>query len=293
MLARAMNDTSTFRPRSNEVRRRFDRVCAGFDDAAVVQRLSGDGLLERMQPMQLDARRILELGSATGSLSRQLARRFRGSQVISVDLSHNMLSRARRQHPWFSRIRELQANAERLPLPDNCIDVVVANQLLPWLGPAPDALREVARVLRAEGLFAFASLGPDSLVEIREAFADGDEHVNQFADMHDLGDALVRAGLRDPVLDVDRIELSYSTTAALLRDLRDCGGNTLPGRRRTLTGKNRFRAATEGLQNNARDGQLKVTVELIYGHAWGGNVTRPDGEFRVDVADLRGRRRGR
>lgn len=288
-----MTDTSTIRPRKNDVRRRFDRACAHFDDVAFVHRLSGDGLLERLQPVQIDAQRVLEVGSATGTLSRQLARHFKGSQVLSVDLSHNMLSRARRQHPWFSRIRELQADAEHLPLPDNSVDVVVANQLLPWLGPAPEALREAARVLRKEGLFAFASLGPDSLVEIREAFADGDEHIHHFADMHDVGDALVRAGLRDPVLDVDRLELSYRDTAALYRDLRHCGGNTLAGRRRTLTGKDRFRAADKALQERARDGQIRVTVELIYGHAWGGDAAQSDGEFRIDVADLRGRRRAR
>lgn len=292
MLAVAMNDTSRITPRQRDVQRRFDRAADHFDGADVVHRISGDGLLERLQPMQLRAGRVLEVGSATGTLSRQLARHFRGSRVVSLDLSSNMLGKARRQHPWFSRIREVQASAARLPFPDNSMDLVVANQLLPWLGPSPDALQEIARVLRPEGLFAFASLGPDSLLEVREAFADDDEHVLRFADMHDVGDALVRAGLRDPVLDVDRLALSYRDTHALYRDLRYCGGNTLAGRRRSLTGKARFARADGALKARFKDEQLGITLELVYGHAWGASVVGKGGEYRVDVADLRGRRRG-
>ncbi|MGB5353030.1 MAG: methyltransferase domain-containing protein [Woeseia sp.] len=286
-----MNDPSKIQPLEADVRRHFDRAAPHFDDADMVHRVTGDGLLERLLPMRLEAQRVLELGSATGTLSRELARQFRGCQVLSADLSLNMLRRARRQHPWFSKIREIQASATRLPLPDNSVDVVIANLLLPWLGPSPAALAEIARVLRPEGLFAFASLGPDSLGDLREAFADGHEHVNVFADMHDVGDALVRAGLRDPVLDVDRLELTYRDTASLYRDLRHCGGNALAGRRRTLTGKVRFQRADQALQARFQDQQLAVTLELVYGHAWGANVVRQDGEFRVGIAEIRGRRR--
>ncbi|NNE59590.1 MAG: methyltransferase domain-containing protein [Woeseia sp.] len=293
MLVKAMDDLSSFLPRQRDVRRRFDRIAADFDEADVVHRVTGDGLLERLQPMQLEARRVLELGAATGTLSRQLSRHFRRSQVVSVDLSLPMLREARRHRGWFSRVRELQASAEQLPLADDSADVVVANQLLPWLGPSPAGLKEVARVLRPEGLFAFASLGPDSFRELRAAFEDGDAHVHSFADMHDVGDALVRAGLRDPVLDVDRLELSYRDTQSLYRDLRRCGGNTLTGRRQSLTGKERFRRADKALDDSRQQGSIRISLELVYGHAWGAKVSQTAGEFRVDVADLRGRRRQR
>ncbi len=291
MLA-AVNAAHPNLPRQRDVRRRFDRAAATFDDADFVHRVTGDGLLERLQPITLKAGRVLELGSATGTLSRQLARHFRGSRVISLDLSHGMLRRARRARSRFARITEIQASAVQLPLADNSVDAVIANQLLPWLSDPPAALAEVARVLRPEGLFAFASLGPASLEELRQAFAaDGEPHVLEFADMHNVGDALVKAGLRDPVLDVDRLALSYRDTAALYRDLRSCGGNALRGRRNTLTGKAHFRRSDAALQTHFAAGQLTLSLELVFGHAWGGTPRGRDGEIRIDVADLRGRRR--
>jgi len=206
-----MNEEDPGSPRRRDVRRRFDRAAANFDDADFVHRVSGDGLLERLEPLTVEAKRVVDLGAATGSLSLELARRFRGSRVLAVDQSLPMLGRARRRHTRFSRVREINAEAEALPLPAGSVDVVVANMLLPFIAEPGAVLGEVARVLRRDGVFAFASLGPDSLGELREAFAgDGLAHVMPFADMHDVGDALVRAGLRDPVLDVDRLTVSFA-----------------------------------------------------------------------------------
>lgn len=295
----AMSETDQQRPaapRRRDVRRRFDRAAAGFDEADFVHRVTGEGLLERLAPVRLEAGRVLELGSATGTLSRQLAKRFRRCQVLSLDLSHAMLARARRKRWRFARISELQASADALPLPAHSVDAIVANLLLPFIGEPERLLAEVARVLRPDGLFAFAALGPDSLVELRDAFAaDGELHVFEFTDMHDVGDAMLRAGLRDPVLDVDRLQLSYRDTAALYRDLTACGArNTLAGRRGTLTGRARFRRADRALGRRARDGRLEVTLELTYGHAWGGQAAAADGragEFRVPLGKVSRRRR--
>jgi malonyl-CoA O-methyltransferase len=288
-----MNDHEPTMPRRRDVSRRFERAAATFDEADFVHRHTADGLLQRLSPMLLDSKRVLELGCATGTLSRQLARRFRRSRIISLDLSRAMLRRARRGHTRFSRIVELQADAGAIPLAARSVDVVVGNLLLPWIADPPAMLEEVSRVLRKDGLFAFSSLGPDSLRELREAFGDG-AHVQRFADMHDIGDALLRAGLVDPVLDVDYLTIEYRETARLYRDLAACGGgNTLAGRRRTLTGKGRFQCADRSLRDGMRDGLLRVSLELVYGHAWGGGARADGGEFRLDIGDIGGRRRGR
>lgn len=288
-----MNSSDPHAIRQRDVRRRFDRAAATFDGADFVHRTTADGLLERLQPMLVETRQVLDLGCATGNLSRRLARRFRGSRVVSLDLSHAMLRRARKQRSRFARISELQADAAALPLKDASCDVVVCNLLLPWIADVPLVFGEVARVLRQEGLFAFAALGPDSLKELREAFGDG-HSVFRFPDMHDIGDALVRAGLVDPVLDVDPLTVDYDDTAKLYRDLaRSGGGNTLPGRRRSLTGKGRFRRADGALKDMMRDGTLSLTLELVYGHAFGGQRRGTSREVRFDVADIGRRGRAR
>lgn len=188
----------------------------------------------------------------------------------------------------------LQADASRIPIKDGGVDLVFANMLLPWIDDLPAYLLEIARVLRKDGLFAFATFGPDSLSELREVWhsIDEDWHVNAYPDMHDIGDAIVRAGLRDPVLDVDYLTVTYGDTAALYRDLTNAGArNSLKGRRQTLTGKKRFKAMDDLLAARMANDVLSLRLELVYGHAWGGGPRSPKAEFRFDPALISRRRR--
>lgn len=294
MLVAAMNQPTPDTPRLRDVRRRFDRGVTLAAGADFLSRTTGAGLLERLAPVTVEAQNVLDLGSASGGLTRALKKRFRGSRVISLDLSAGQLRAARRSQPFFTRSHEVQADAAALPLRDGTVDVVVSNLVLPWVGDAGAVFADVARVLRKDGVFAFAALGPDSLGELRDAFEDdGTAHVRRFPDMHDLGDALVRAGLRDPVLDVDSLAIRYRDPAALFRDLGAAGaGNSLHGRRRTLTGRGRMERVRERLARQFSEGELNVTLELVFGHAWGGEVRGPGGEVRIDIGSLRGSRRG-
>ena len=274
------------------VRRRFDRAAATFDSADFVHRNTFTGILERLDPVAIAPAVIVDLGCATGSGSLELARTFRKARIVSVDLSHAMLLAAGKKRGWLSKSREVQGDVEMLPLRSASTDLVVANLLLPWVD-LQRCLAEVARVLRKDGVFAFATLGPDSLMEIRRAWSREDDgrHALEFADMHDIGDALVRAGLRDPVVDVDRLVVSYRDIASLFTDLTNSGArNSLAGRRKTLTGKERFHRMRGALQEGAGSGPLEMTLELVYGHAWGGGAAG-GAEFRLDPASIGVRRR--
>ena len=272
---------------ARDVRRRFDRAAAGFDEADFIHRVTFDALLQRLSPVRIQPHIILDLGCATGSGSKPLTRRFRGCRVISLDTSFAMLRLAARRKSIFTKRPALQCDASRIPLKGGSVDLVFANMLLPWIDDLPACLSDIARVLRKDGVFAFATLGPDSLSEVRAAWRsiDADWHVNAYPDMHDIGDALVRAGLRDPVLDVDHLTVTYRNTDALYRDLTRTGGrNCLRGRRKALTGKNRFHAMDQLLAANMTEDVLSLRLELVYGHAWGGGPRLPEGEYRVDPA---------
>lgn len=275
-----------------DVQRRFDRAATSFDDVDFVHRATSNGLIDRLEPMTIEVKRILDLGGATGSASRELRSRFKRSCIIVLDASREMLSAAERKRSWFSRVSMLQANAMALPLQTGCVDLVFSNLLLPWIDDLQAVFTEVGRVLKKGGLFAFSALGPDSLSALRDAwsFVDSNPHVNLFADMHDLGDGLVRAGLRDPVLDTDFLNVSYRDTKSLFRDLTLLGArNSLAGRARALTGKRRFREMESRLRERFHDGLLELGLELVYGHAWGGGPPQPSGEYRFDAAEI-GRR---
>ena len=281
----ATNHSPEFRPR--DIRRRFDDVADRFHEADFVHGVTREGLLQRIQPMTIDAATVVDLGSATGTAIPLLQKRFRGARVVAVDVSAAMLHIVRRQRTLLSKRRAVQADARSLPFADASIDVVFSNLMLPWVDNLDAVFAEVARVLRKDGLFAFSSLGPDSLLEIREAWQAVDEglHVNRFPDMHDVGDALVRAGLRDPVLDVDKLSVSYRDPGVLFRDLTAAGArNSLSGRQRGLMGRHRFRRFIDTLFAPAGDRSL--TLELLYGHCWGSGVRRASGEVTVDAGKI-------
>ena len=275
--------------RQRDVRRRFDRAARAFEEHNFVHRRAMDGLLERMEPMRLRPDRILDLGAGTGASGRRLAGLFGRRPLVGLDVSRGMLEQARRSRPWLSRIREVQGDAYRLPFRAGSFDLVVANLLLPWISDPGAVFREISRVLRRDGAFVFSSLGPDSLLPLRQAWADvdGEPHVHPFPDMHDIGDALLGARLRDPVVDVDWLTVTYRHSADLLRDLTATGSrNCLADRRHGLTGRDRFRLAMAALDRRFDDGALAIGLEFVYGHAWGGGPAPEPGEFRVDPTSI-------
>lgn len=276
--------------RLRDIRRRFDRAAAGFDDVDFVHAVTRDGLVERLEPVQVTGRTILDLGSATGAAGQRLRKRLRRPHVVSLDLSRAMLDEAKRRKRRLSKSSWVQADAHRLPFADASFDLVIANQLLPWITDVSGLFAEVSRVLGEGGVFAFATLGPDSLRAIAAAWAgvDKEQHVHPFADMHDIGDALVRAGLRDPVLDVDHLAVTYSDADRLFRDLTAAGArNALAGRSRGLAGKGRFGAMTRALYAGDK---ICLDLELVYGHCWGAGPKKDAGEFRVDAKKIARRR---
>lgn len=288
-----MNDRLTWRLRDS--RRRFDRAAASFDSADFVHAVTREGLFARLSPLIVDARRILDLGSATGSASPQLRKRYAGAQVVSLDISHSMLVAARRKRSRFSFARPLsvQANACDLPFHDDSMDLVFSNLMLPFVDRPESVFAEVARVLREGGVFAFATLGPDSLTEISRAWRDVDDHahVGRFLDMHDTGDALVRSGLRDPVLDADRLCVQYDNPRKLFADLTGVGArNALMQRNRSLTGKGRFEKMLSALTGESGDKKIKLELELVYGHCWGSGPRAEAGSFTFDASNITRRR---
>ncbi len=218
-----------------------------------------EGLMARLEPVTVDATLVVDLGSSLASAGRMLEKRFKGARVVTVDPALPPLKAARSKKGWLSKSGYVQADAAALPFADHTVDVIYANQVLPWLQDPTPALAEVTRVLRKDGLFLFSTLGPDSLQGFR---------YEPFADMHNVGDALVRAGLRDPVLDVDRLTVTFESSQSLIDDFEAVGaGHFVPD----------------------DPGISSIEFELVYGHCWGGGARPAPGEYRLDPGQI-GRR---
>lgn len=261
-----------FRLDRGRLRAAFDRASAGYEAAADLQARVSAELLERLTAFDFAPRVVLDLGAGTGRVTRELKRRYPRALVIALDLSPGMLREARRHQGLWRRFARVCGDALRLPLAGSSVDLVFSSLVLQWCEPLGQALAEVRRVLKPSGFFAFSTFGPDTLKELRAAWAraDGFSHVNRFLDMHDVGDAIAHSGLAEPVLDVERVELGYPDTLSLMRDLKAIGAhNVTAGRPRTLLGKARLRRMTDAYEAFRRRGALPATYEVIYGASWG------------------------
>ena len=144
----------------------------------------------------------------------------------------------------------------------------------------------------------FSTLGPDTLHELRNSWqsVDGYNHVNAFIDMHDVGDAMIRSRLADPVMDVETITMTYHEVMQLMRDLKTLGAhNMTSGRPGGLTGKQRIKAMSEAYESYRSNGLLPASYEVVYGHAWAPeNKEKPqngaDGVFHFPIDQLKGRK---
>ena len=257
------------------IRRSFDRAARQYDESAVLQREVGDRLLEHLDPIRIDPALVVDLGCGTGGSFQGLGQRFPRAALVGVDLAPSMLEQASRRTPWWKRAmggkpRLVCADAERLPFATGSAQLVFSNLALQWCRPEL-VFAEASRVLEPGGLFLFSTFGPDTLKELRESFraADAGPHVHTFIDMHDLGDALVHAGLSDPVMEMDIITVEYATVEAVARDLKAIGAhNAAAHRSRGLAGRARWKRMAAHYETLRRGGALPATHEIIYGHAW-------------------------
>ncbi len=276
------------------VRRNFNRSAAFYADRAFLAREVGGRLLEHFEFLKIQPTRILDLGAGTGFAGDGLHLRFPQAALFSLDIADALLrANPWRPRPWWRRLAPpdtrfaLCADAERMPLRAASMDLVWSNLMLPWTS-LETTLKEIHRVLGPEGLFMFSTLGPDTLKELRAAFAESgneQDHVQQFMDMHDVGDALVHAGFSNPVMDRENLQVTYTDLAALLQDLRLAGGaNALPGRPRGLMGRERWQALTKAYERLRQEGLLPATFEIVYGHAWKPAPRKtPDGRPVIEV----------
>ncbi len=254
------------------LRRYFQRSARDYDRNARVAGELSARLLEHLELVRIEPERVLDLGAGTGDLARKLARRYRKSHVLALDLSESMLAVARtKRRRLFSRQQFVCGEAEKLPLQSDCVELVLSNATLQCCTQPDAVFAEVFRVLAPGGLFLFSTLGPDTLVELKESFASVDDlpHVHTFMDMHDLGDALVRVGFADVVMDSARLTAEYQSVEELLRELKATGAsNAMSQRRRGLTTRGKIERLARAYEDQRRNGLLPATFEAVFAHAW-------------------------
>lgn len=271
---------SAFRFDRRQVQRAFGRAAKSYEENDSLQRRVQSRLIERLDYYEGTPACVLDLGCGTGRGAAILKRRWSRAQVIALDIALPMLRAARRHAGWMKPFSRVCGDALTLPLVDRSVDVLHSSLCIQWCEAPRELFTEFARVLKPGGFMAVSSLGPDTLHELRQAWAMADNthpHVSRFLDMHDLGDAALAAGLRDPVLDADHLMSRYQYPRDLLRELKGLGAtNADAHRERGLTGKARFQRMFEAYETLRVDGMIPATWEVVELHAWG----PPEGQPR-------------
>jgi malonyl-CoA O-methyltransferase len=284
-----------------QVQRSFSRAARTYEQHDVLQREVQDSLIERLDFNLQIPERIVDVGAGTGRGAALLKKRYAKAQVVAVDLALPMLQQAKQHSGWLKPFARVCADATALPFPDHSVDLLHSNLCFQWCENLPLLFGECVRVLKPGGFFAFTTFGPDTLRELRAAWAQSDEeaHVARFLDMHDLGDAMLAAGLKDPVLSVERYTLTYAEPQGLLKDLKGLGAtNADATRKRGLTGKAHYLRMLAAYESLRVDGRIPATWEVVTAHAWGAPAgqSRRSGDGEVasfPIDNLRGSRRQR
>ena len=282
MKQKNSDNTNTLQPAGQaqsfdkqRVRRAFDRAADSYQQFAVLQAEVCKRLLEKLDVVKIAPQMILDAGTGTGSALPSLFARYKKAQVVMLDLSENMLNKANQHGSFLRAPHAVCADIECLPFADNSFDLVFSSLSMQWCNDLNAALLEAKRVLKPGGLYLFTTFGPDTLKELRSSWSevDASSHVNQFIDMHDIGDALLHDGFSQPVMEAEILTLTYESVEGLMHDLKAIGANVTANTSegeplRGLGGKALLKRVRQNYEQYRQHDLLPATYEVIYGHAW-------------------------
>jgi malonyl-CoA O-methyltransferase len=259
---------------NNEISKAFNKHASEYELAAKVQREIGERLFERLQYLKISPKRILDLGCGPGAFSRELTLMYPKAQVFGLDFAHDMLLQAKKKQSWRRKWPLVTADMKSMPFATGMFDLVFANQVIHWSSSLARVFRELNRVMNVNGCLMFTTLGPDTFKELKKAWAEVNQyaHVNEFIDMHDIGDCLMAEHLLDPVMDMELLSVHYETLPHLIRALKKQGVRNINSERnRGLTGKTAWKQFEKNYAAMQTDkGKYPLTYEVVYGHAWKG-----------------------
>ena len=272
-------------------RQHFERAAKSYDAAAVLQEEVARRICERLDYIKLQPKRVLDVGSGTGFLSKDLVKRYPKAQTISLDIALNMAKICKKGGGWVNnwfgsaKLQAVCADAEQLPFKSDSIDLIVSSLMLQWSNDLSKTFAGFHSVLAPNGLLLFSTFGPDTLKELRQSWAvvDDSPHTSSFIDMHEIGDALLQAGFINPVTDMEMITMTYADVRQLMRDIKNIGAsNTDSQRSKGLMGKQKFKAFEQAYEQfKTVDGLYPASWEVIYGHAWVGEGIKLDNYEKV------------
>ena len=230
-------------------------------------------MAERLPLIKLQPARVLDASPALGASAELLRLAYPNAEMLWHEAEPALAERAARDRVlnWWRKLRGA-ASGQVLALPARPeVELLWSNMALHANAELPTLLAQWQASIAVGGFVMFSCLGPDSFVELRPLYARSGwgRPAPDWWDMHDIGDLVLKAGFADPVMDQERLRLTWASPESLLADLRALGGNVAPQRFAGLRGRGwrqRLLAELDTLRDV--DGRLVLTLELVFGHAF-------------------------
>ena len=251
----------------SRVRNSFNNASSKYNENAFLQNEIALRLSEKLKVFSINPENIVDLGSGTGFLSEKTADIFPDASLICLDFAQQSLIKNTQK-------LKVCADAYRLPFKSNSIDFVISNLMMQWCPDLKTLFNECHRVLKPQGLILFTTFGPETLKELKRSWSivDDEAHVNEFIDMHDIGDQMIQSGFQSPIMEMEKLILTYEKVLDLMRDLKGIGAQSVENRSKSLTGKTKFKKMLEMYESYRENGKIPATYEVIYGHAWKNDI---------------------
>ena len=247
------------------IQKKFDRAARHYDTHAFVQEHINQQVIERLSLLKIAPKIIVDLGAGTGLLTPALRTLYPSADILSIDFAHGMLQQLRKKNHASIPICAL---AEYLPIKGQSVDLLVSSSMLQWCVSPQQVFQACHQVLSDGGYFLFSSYGPDTLCELRAAWqqVDTQVHVNQFIDMHYLGDWLKQSGFKDIVMDRDLLRIRYASVQQVLADIKGIGANYVKNGRKGLTTRSQLQKLYQAYPRNTAN-KFTASFEVIFGLA--------------------------
>ena len=265
------------------IRESFNRRADTYDNYAIIQKEVAGRIFDRLSGIKIKPKSILDLGCGTGSLTQKISTLYPDAKIVPLDFSEEMLRICRSK---VSKVNPICADIENIPIIESRFDLIISSLTFHWATDLYSTFLKIHKLLKDDGCFLFSSIGPDTLLELREVLSkiDKQDRVNRFIDMHHYGDALLKIGFSDPVVDNEKIIVEYQSFSDVLKSLKKIGANTVEKIADKKLTRTDYQSALDGYSMN-ENSNYPVTYEVLYGLAWKKTPSNP--KINEDVIPIK------
>jgi malonyl-CoA O-methyltransferase len=247
------------------IKQSFAAASVTYDSVATLQRTVGKELLHSIDVAKLTGT-LLDLGCGTGFLTGELLAHSNHETTIALDIALSMLQTTQAKLTNQRNIVYMCADAEHLPLAGQSIDSVFSNLALQWCSNLDAVFTDIKRALKPDGQLVFSTFGPQTLHELKSAWAgvDNYNHVNAFYSETQLQQFLLRAGFENSQIKSKLYTSRYDSVWTLMQELKHLGAHhVIAGRNKKITTKTAMQQMVSAYEKYRVSGQIPATFEVI------------------------------